>query len=295
MPNPDFEFVSSDHVNTEELSVVLEGISDVILLAGLVGDPITKKYPAESAVINQEGYLRMADLFDGRGLIKVIFVSTCSNYGLMTEGKLADEESNLNPLSDYARAKVAVEKKFLSLGGAIDFTTTVLRFATAFGLSPRMRFDLTISQFTREIALGHNLVVYDADTWRPYCHIQDFSEVIRRIVEAPVELVSRQVFNAGGDDNNFTKRMIVDAVLKELPNGNVSYQEHGSDPRNYRVNFEKIRNTLHFEPSKSVADGIRELLAALDKGQFADIANPSSFYGNYEISYDLGLKRQRVL
>ena len=280
-----FDFMAGDFVDSETLKKSLHNITDVVLLAGLVGDPITKKYPQASAIINQSGYENLLSHIAGIELNKVIFVSTCSNYGLMTGDQLATEESALNPLSAYAEAKVSIEKLFLGQASEANYAPVVLRFATAFGLSPRMRFDLTISQFTREIALGQDLLVYDPDTWRPYCHVQDFSEVIRRVIEAPRDLVAGQVFNAGGDENNYTKRMIVDAVRKQSMAGSVSYQKHGSDPRNYRVNFGKIRDALHFVPGHSVEDGISELLAALDQGQFADIASRHSFHGNYEISY----------
>jgi nucleoside-diphosphate-sugar epimerase len=285
LANPNFEFVPADYTDADKISATLEGVSDVVMLGGLVGDPITKKYPDESHKINHQGYEDLIDQLNGRGLNKVIFISTCSNYGLMQGDEIADENSELNPLSAYAHAKVAIEKRLLAIGESVDFQPTVLRFATAFGLSPRMRFDLTISQFTREIAVGDDVLVYDADTWRPYCHVLDFSEVIRRVLEAPKERVTLQVFNAGGDKNNQTKRMIIEAVLGEVPSGKVAYQEHGSDPRNYRVNFSKIKNALYFEPKHDVLFGIRELITALDQGQFSNIAEPASFYGNYEINY----------
>ena len=148
-----------------------------------------------------------------------------------------------------------------------------------------MRFDLTISEFTRDMFLGKDLLVFDADTWRPYCHIRDFAELIRRTLEAPVDNVAFDVFNAGGEQNNFTKQMIVDAILKQLPEAQVRYQEHGADPRNYRVDFSKIQERLLFEPAYAVKDGIRELIAALQQGLFRDISQPTSFHGNWEINY----------
>lgn len=282
-----FEFHRGDFTRAEVVETALTGVTDVILLAGLVGDPITKKYPDAAHAINDAGYRQLLARLQGRGLNKVVFVSTCSNYGLMEGGRLATEESELRPLSLYATAKVAIEQELLALRGKADFTPTVLRFATAFGLSPRMRFDLTVSEFTRAIARGEDLLVYDADTWRPYCHVRDFAEVITRVLEAPAQDVAFEVFNAGGDVNNYTKQGIVDAVLAQVPGGKVRYQAQGSDPRNYRVSFAKIRQRLHFEPSYSVPDGIRELIAALRQGFFADIAAPQGFYVNDHINYSV--------
>jgi nucleoside-diphosphate-sugar epimerase len=255
------------------------------MLAGLVGDPITKSYPDASDRINLEGMKGLVDQLAGRGLDRVIFVSTCSNYGLIPEGQVADETFEVHPLSRYATAKVALEEHILECAPRVDYRPVILRFATAFGLSPRMRFDLTVSEFCRELYLGRELVVYDAATWRPYCHIRDFAEVMRRVLEAPPELVSGEVFNAGGDANNATKAMIVDEVRKLLPEGRVTFQEHGSDPRNYRVSFAKVRERLGFEPSVSIADGVAELLGALRQGVFDEVDANRNFYGNYEIEY----------
>lgn len=285
--HPDYQFINGNLANEADFTAALEGITDVIMLAGLVGDPVTKKYPEQAAIVNDEGHKLMVRLLQGRGLNKVVFVSTCSNYGLIEGDQLADENFELNPLSLYAKSKVRVEKQLLGLKGNIDFSPTILRFATAFGLSARMRFDLTISEFTRALYLGEELLVYDADTWRPYCHLRDFATLIEKVLEAPRETVAFDVFNAGGEANNFTKQMIVDAILEVLPNGKVAYQEHGADPRNYRVDFTKVREALYFEPSFSVRDGILELVGAMQQGLFHNIETPPSFYGNWEIP-DIG-------
>ncbi len=281
--SPDYQFVHGSLTDEQEFSAALEGITDVVLLAGLVGDPVTKKYPDQAARVNDEGHDLMVRLLNGRGLNKVVFVSTCSNYGLIKGDELADEDFELNPLSLYAKSKVRIEKQLMSLEGGVDYTPTILRFATAFGLSTRMRFDLTVSEFTRALFLGEDLLVYDADTWRPYCHLRDFARLIERVFEAPKDDVAFDVFNAGGEVNNFTKQMIVDAILEVLPEGKVRYQEHGADPRNYRVDFKKVQERLHFHPAYTVRDGILELVGAMKQGLFHTIDSPPSFYGNWEV------------
>jgi nucleoside-diphosphate-sugar epimerase len=283
--NPRYEFRRLDLVDAESLGSMLEDVTDVILLAGLVGDPITKAYPEASDAINRNGIRRLLNGLDGHGLNKVIFISTCSNYGLIPDGALADEAFELKPLSLYSEAKVAIEEHLLEVRDKVDYHATVLRFATAFGLSPRMRFDLTVSEFTREMFLGRELLVFDAETWRPYCHVRDFGRLMRRVLEAPLELVGGEVFNAGGDVNNYTKQMIVDELRLRLPDAPVRFQEHGSDPRNYRVSFAKLRERLLFEPAITVPEGIDELLGALRAGLFRDVDARRSFYGNYEIAY----------
>lgn len=280
--HPAYEFMHSDFADAKALDAALKGVSDVVLLAGLVGDPVTKDFPEAAARINDAGHEILIKALNGRGLNRVVFVSTCSNYGMIEGDHLADENFELKPLSLYAKSKVGVEKHLLGLNGQVDYTATVLRFATAFGLSPRMRFDLTVSEFTRALALGEDLLVFDAHTWRPYCHVRDFSELIRRVLEAPAVRVGFEVFNAGGEVNNYTKQMIVDQILVQLPGAKVRYQEHGSDPRNYRVSFAKVKERLFFEPSHTVTDGIRELIAAIRQGLFHDITQPDSFHGNWK-------------
>ncbi len=282
---PGYEFMYGDMCDDATLDAALAGVTDVVLLAGLVGDPITKKYPEASAAINDRGVQKVIDRCNGRGLQRLVFVSTCSNYGLIPPDALADEGFELSPLSLYAKSKVAAEKKLLALGGQVDYVPTVLRFATAFGLSARMRFDLTVSEFTRAMFRKDDLLVYDADTWRPYCHVQDFGELIRRVFEAPEARVGFEVFNAGGDVNNATKQTIVDSIKNLLPDAPVRYQEKGPDPRNYRVNFAKVRERLFFTPSMTVTDGIRELIWGLEQHLFDNVEANRNFYGNYEIGY----------
>ncbi|MGI9407123.1 MAG: NAD-dependent epimerase/dehydratase family protein [Hyphomicrobiaceae bacterium] len=285
LQHPGYDYRYGDIGNAGGLDAALDGITDVIILAGLVGDPITKKYPDEAHAINDLGIRNFIDGLNDRGLNKVVFVSTCSNYGIIDEDSVADEDFELKPLSLYAKSKVAAEQYITSLKGQIDYHPTVLRFATAFGLAPRMRFDLTVNEFTRELYLDKELLVYDADTWRPYCHVRDFSRLIDRVLQFPASDVSFEVFNAGGDANNHTKQSIVDLICKRLPDRKVSYKAHSDDPRNYRVSFEKVREKLLFEPAFSVADGIDETIWALGSHLFEDVDARPNFYGNYELTY----------
>jgi nucleoside-diphosphate-sugar epimerase len=282
--HPNFTFHYGDLRDLDALGKALVGVTDVILLAGLVGDPITKKYPELSDSINDRGMLSCIDHLKGRGLERVIFVSTCSNYGLIKDNELADENHPLSPLSSYAKSKVTAERHLLAGKGKVDYAPTILRFATAFGVAPRMRFDLTVNEFTRALARGEELLVFDAHTWRPYCHVRDFGRLIRTVIKAPREDVAFEIFNAGGDINNFTKQGVIDTILQHVPQGKVKYQQHGADPRNYRVSFEKVRTILGFEPEFTVRDGVVELLQAFDRRVFERAASMPNFHGNYEIN-----------
>lgn len=282
--DPAYTLIKGDMNNNSDLALASKGVTDVIILAGLVGDPITKKYPKESAIINENGVQNAMDFFNGKCLDKLIFISTCSNYGLIKDNELADENFDLNPLSLYAKAKVTNEGFLLAKKSQVDYTGVVLRFATAFGLSPRMRFDLSISEFVRDIFFGEELLVYDEHTWRPYCHVRDFARLLELVIEAEKSKVEFEVFNAGGDVNNYTKKMIVDEILNNIPDGKVSYGQNGSDPRNYKVSFNKVKTVLGFEPLFTVQQGIQELVQALKIGMYSNSLLEKLKYGNYSIT-----------
>lgn len=278
-----YDFLFGDMADPETLERALVGVTDVVILAGLVGDPITKAFPDASDAINDAGMMRCIETLNGKGLDRVIFVSTCSNYGMIGEDRTADEDFELNPLSLYAEAKVQAEKHLLSLQGKVDYSPVILRFATAFGLAPRMRFDLTVNEFTRDLYLDKDLLVYDAHTWRPYCHVRDFARLIETVLLAPSDKVAFEVFNAGSDANNFTKQSLVDLIQTILPNRRVSYKENSSDPRNYRVNFAKLTDVLGFECEVTIEDGVREILWALENHLLDDVENRRNFHGNYDL------------
>lgn len=282
---PSFEFMKGDFADPQKLNQALDGCTSVVILAGLVGDPVTKKYPEESCAINEVNMLKLIHNLNGRRLERVIFISTCSNYGIVASDVFAEETSPLKPLSLYSKAKVIIEHEILSKRGNTDYSPTILRFATAFGLSPRMRFDLTINEFVRDFFLGKKITVYDPDAWRPYCHVEDFAAAISSVLEADKAVTHYEVFNVGSEANNFTKRMIVKAIQEFLPEATVQFQEHGVDSRNYRVNFEKIKRVLKFHPSWTVRDGIQEILFALHNKFFFESNVSTSLYGNYQIYY----------
>lgn len=276
-------FVRGDFSDKAVLMKAAEGVTDVVLLASLVGDPICKKYPELAVRINEEGTKQVIGSLDEAGVQRFVFASTCSNYGIHTSDALATEESELNPQSLYARNKIAVEEHLLAKSKDSDFTGTVLRVATAYGLSPRMRFDLTVSQFTYELASRSDLLVYDADTWRPYCHIRDISKAIMTVLSHPRAAVHGQVFNVGDTGQQFTKRMIVDEVLKYVDDTKVEYKAGDTDPRNYRVSFQKIADKLGFTCDYSVQRYIPKLVSAVRGGIFQDVRGNTRF-GNYAVT-----------
>ena len=279
---PSVSIVVGDFRNTDTLKDALDGITDVVLLGSLVGDPVSRKYPDLTRTVNVDGSKELFELLSGRGVNRFVFTSTCSNYGLRETSEPATEDSELKPLSPYAETKVDFEQHILDRHGAVDFEPVILRLATAFGLSPRMRFDLTVNEFAFIAAKGEKLEVYDKETWRPYCHVRDISSAIIHALEAPSHLVAGDVFNVGSDENNYTKAKIVEEILGHI-DAEVAFVDGGGDPRNYRVSFAKIRNNLDFQCQHSVSDFIPELISAVRAGLYNQPDELRGFFGNYEI------------
>lgn len=286
LTDENYRFIHGDLSDLSLIDPILKSITDVVILAGLVGDPITKKYPKESKLINEVKIMGLIDHLNNQGLNKVIFVSTCSNYGLIPGNTLADENYPLNPLSLYAKSKVAVEEYILNSRTQKDYCPIVLRFATAFGLAPRMRFDLTVNEFVLELATSGHIDVYDPDTWRPYCHVKDFARLINLVLSAPNNVVSHQIFNSGDEKNTCTKRDLIKMIQVYIPNIEVNYISSGGDPRNYQVNFSKVRESLGFIAENSIENGIAEILGELKNKNFTIHDKTSNFHGNYKIKFN---------
>lgn len=275
-----------DFRNEEKVSEILDKVDNVIILAGLVGDYITKKYQDISKSINDNGIKNLIDLIGSKKNIKkLIFVSTCSNYGLSNSHKLLDENSTLNPISHYAKAKVDIEKYIISKKESFNFNYTILRFATAFGLSRRMRYDLTVNHFCYSMFFLQEVEIYDAETWRPYCHVKDFSRIILKILdEKNTDKVKNQIFNVGSEENNHTKSSIAKLINNYLPNSKIiESKKEDTDKRNYKVSFKKINETLNIDKFISVEFGIRQILENFENNRDFINVDELKKKGNFEI------------
>jgi nucleoside-diphosphate-sugar epimerase len=243
----------------------LEGASAVVHLAAIVGDPACAADPARSHAVNVEA--TRALVADAAGLGRFVFASTCSNYGRMADPLVpVDESAPLAPVSLYAEQKVLIEREQLARGGDV----TCLRFATIYGVAERMRFDLTVNEFTRDLWDGRTLEVYGEQFWRPYVHVGDAARAIVMVLEAPRERVAGGVFNVGHSDENYRKLDLVGVIRERLPAADVRFVRRDEDPRDYRVSFELIRSELGFDPVMRVPDGVAELIAGLDERRFGD-------------------------
>jgi nucleoside-diphosphate-sugar epimerase len=265
--HPNLGFYNVDITKPQDIENIFKrnSFDGIVHLAAIVGDPACKLEPELARKTNLEASINLVELAQKYHVPRLVFASTCSNYGKMKDSNgYVDETSPLNPVSLYAELKVAFENYLINQPNRVpDFYPTVLRFSTVYGMSPRMRFDLTVNEFTKEVALGRELTVYGENYWRPYCHVGDFSRAILAVLTAPLEKVAYNVFNVGDTTQNYTKKMIIDELLKLSPDTRVKYVHVGEDPRDYRVIFDKIHNVLGFQISKTVPEGINDVLSCI--------------------------------
>jgi nucleoside-diphosphate-sugar epimerase len=247
--------------DAEARAGLLSGADALVHLAAIVGDPACAQAPELSQDVNVAA--SRALLADAR-VDRIVFASTCSNYGRMSDPTVAlDETAPLQPVSLYARQKVQIERE-------LPANATCLRFATVYGASPRMRFDLTVNEFTRDIWARRPLEVFGEQFWRPYVHVRDAARAIVLVLGAPRDAVAGRVFNVGHSDENYTKRQLVEHIVARIGSGDVRYVRRDEDPRDYRVSFERIAGELGFSPRMRVPDGIGEVIEGLEAQRFGD-------------------------
>ena len=258
--HPDFEFVRGDVRDRDTLKSAVAGMDAVVHLAAIVGDPACSRQSDLARAVNLQASLDLIEESKRAGVSRFLFASTCSNYGKMKElDHYVDEETELSPVSLYAETKVAVEKALLGSGRSERWSPTPMRFATVFGVSPRMRFDLTVNEFTMEMLTKKSLKVFGEQFWRPYIHVRDAARAINLILDSPVEKVGGTVFNVGSTDQNFQKQQLVDMIRPHAPDAVVEFVHRNEDPRDYRVSFKRISDQLGFRITRTVAQGIQEV------------------------------------
>ncbi|MEI2748895.1 MAG: NAD(P)-dependent oxidoreductase [Ferruginibacter sp.] len=271
MLNPNFEFMMGDIRDEQKVNEALQGIDAIAHLAAIVGDPACKKYSDEAKETNWLGSVALFEAAEKAGVKRFVFASTCSNYGKMPDpDSFVTETSELRPVSLYAELKVQFEKYLLEERKDSNICSTALRFSTVYGFSPRIRFDLTVNEFTRNATIHGEQEIWGAQFWRPYCHVDDLARSVVLVLECPEDKVRANVFNVGTTEENYNKGMIIEEVCKVVPNVQVNYVEMNEDPRDYRVNFDKIKNELGYTITKRVPDGVKEIYTLLKTGIVTD-------------------------
>lgn len=201
----EFEFIRGDIRDREAVRAAVLDRDVVVHLAAIVGDPACSHQPDVARATNLDASLSLMAESQSAGVKRFIFASTCSNYGRMKDpSQYVDEDSDLSPVSLYAETKVAVERALLESGRTEHWCPTPLRFATIYGVSPRMRFDLTVNEFTMEMLTKRRLKVFGEQFWRPYVHARDAARAIEMVIKAPPEKVGGRVFNVGATSSQYS-------------------------------------------------------------------------------------------
>jgi nucleoside-diphosphate-sugar epimerase len=265
--------ISNDirRVNEEHL----RGFDAIVHLAELSNDPLGQHNPALTYEINHRGTVKLAQNAIRAGVPRFIYTSSCSIYGAGDGERYKTEESEPNPQTAYAWCKVLVERD-LSVFASDNFSPTFLRNATAYGPSPRMRFDLVLNNLaglawtTNEIGMTS-----DGTPWRPLAHVLDIAHAIACAIEAPRQIVHNQVFNVGATSENYQVRQIAEIVAGVFPGCKLTLGTSDGDNRSYRVNFDKIHSTLPgFKCRRDVEAGAKELLDLFQRiGMSAEVFN----------------------
>ncbi|MBW9223434.1 NAD(P)-dependent oxidoreductase [Methanothermococcus sp. SCGC AD-155-E23] len=247
---------------------ILRDVDTVMDLAALSNDPAGELDPRKTMEINYKGRVRVATLSKKYQVERYILASSCSVYGF--QDGVVDERSPINPLTTYAKANALAEEETLPLADD-SFSVTVLRQATVYGLSPRMRFDLAINGMVLGFYKhGKIPIMRDGTQWRPFVHIRDTAGAFIKVLESERDLVNKEVFNVGSNEQNYQIKPLAELIAEAigLP---FNFEWYGSpDNRSYRVDFSKIRDVLGFKPKYTPKEGAREIYDALVEGRVKD-------------------------
>ena len=271
--HPNFEFLWGDVRDKNKVSSALVGIDAIVHLAAIVGESACTKFPELAMTTNLESTINLVDQAKKVAIPRFIFTSTCSNYGVTDVALLADEEFPLDPISLYSETKVKAEKYVIEKANN-SFCSCVLRLATVYGLSPRMRFDLLINELVRDAVSRKWVVLYGPESWRPFVHVQDVARAFEAALKASTNVISGSTFNVGSNDGNCQKRQLTEVIKKYVPYADIEIMERKSDPRDYRVSFDKISKVLNFRTSKTIEEGIVEIRNAITTGIIQEPFDP---------------------
>jgi len=268
MPFPqNMEVIEGDLRNIHTCVSTLDGVHAVVLLAAIVGDPASKIRPREAIETNVIAAQALAAACKHQCIDRFLYASTCSVYGLGE--KLLDEESALQPVSLYARTKIASEKMILSMGDDC-FAPTILRMGTLYGYSPRMRFDLVVNTMTMHARTERKIRVFGGKQWRPLLSVQDAAQAYVRCLESDISKVGNQVFNIGCDEQNYQVEQIARIISETIGNIAVQHDNESLDSRDYRVSFKKAIHVLGFQAKDSVEAACRKIYSNLEQGLIPD-------------------------
>lgn len=271
VPGRGVSHIQADVRDVDDWRAALRGVDAVVHLAAIVGDPACAVDHDLAWETNYLATVHLAEACRAEGVGRFVFASTCSNYGASSRGP-ANTGTPLHPQSVYAETKIHAEHHLLSQRDH-GCAPVILRFATLHGLSPRMRFDLAVNVMTAHAALTGRLTVHGGEQWRPFLHVRDAAQAVLLAVTGTTPGSRPRIYNCGSDRENY-RLLDVGAIIAKAAGGAAVVVEEGSkDLRDYRVDFSAIHEELGFTASRSVATGVRELVSAINSGEYHDFTD----------------------
>ena len=266
----DLEIIKGDFRKIDDLVLAISGCYAVVHLGGIVGDPACSVDENLTREVNLTASKTIGQIAKSSGVEKFIFASSCSVYG--AQDSILNEESKTNPLSLYARTKIASEKVLQDLSD-IDFKPIFLRFGTVFGFSGRTRFDLVANLLTAHAFYDKRMTVFGKDQIRPFVHVDDAARSVVCALQSNLNMSEKLVFNIGNNDLNVTLFELAQKIQQLIPDSEIIEESMGDDARNYHVSFEKAGTHLGFKTKWSLDQGIQQVIEKLDKGEIEDYAS----------------------
>jgi len=266
LSHPALETVQADFRQVDPLVKAMRGVDSVIHLGGIVGDPACAIDEELTIDVNLAATRLIAEVAKGSGVKRLIFASTCSVYG--ASDQILDENSEVGPLSLYARSKIESEKILVGMADG-GFAPIIVRFGTVYGLSGRTRFDLVVNLLTAKAMIDGEITVFGGDQWRPFLHVDDAARAVQMLLCLPMR-AKAEVFNVGASRENYTIRQVGKIIKRCIPEAKLVCAADNQDRRNYRVSFAKIERMIGFKTAWTVEDGVRQIADVVKAGLIRD-------------------------
>lgn len=264
----------------ENIPSLFKGVNSLIHLASISNDPSGDLDPNLTIQTNFLATMSLARRAKIEGVKQFVFISSCSVYGASGDAFL-DEQSEVGPVTLYALSKLQCENELLALADS-KFSVTILRFATLFGYSPRMRFDLAVNVMAKRALEGKSILLFgDGAQYRPFLHVKDAAEAIRLVLREDKSITNKQIFNVGNSSLNFMIKDLVPVIQSYFKDSKVEKVENNKDNRSYRVSFKKFERICGFQPQHGIESGVKEIEQAFQTGKLGDMNSPN--YYNLEV------------
>ncbi len=279
-PHPNLTLTELDVAHHENIPHLFKGVDAIVHLSGMSNDPSGDLDPNLTIQTNFLATMSLARRAKTEGVKRFVFISSCSVYGASGSSFL-DEQSEVGPVTLYALSKLNCESQLIPLADS-KFVVTVLRFATLFGYSPRMRFDLAVNVMAKRALEGKSILLFgDGMQYRPFLHVKDASRAIRTVLKEDPSITNKQIFNVGNSKLNFMIKDLVPLIQSYFKDSKIERVENNKDNRSYRVSFKKFERICNFQAENGIEDGLKEIQEAFQSGKLKNMDDYN--YYNLEV------------